>query len=1107
MDRAEKEALRAQAREMLNSPDLTAMETLVSHLNSQDDSQKSTATKLFKFCAGEYPNNHMLKLSHLFRSCPRFDTRIRSGKLFYSLLLHPWYSYHLISPMILTEIKLAFIDCIHQEKPEPFSKITCRIVSVLAKFIFDDNKDWPELSDYAIEYVESDTEHIQELTILVFAKMPESLGKKSLAHLNRLHSTFLRRLESLNSRTRLHAISASANLVRVVPHTLYRQLEDLLPAMMQVVFEFFIEDQEMHAQKALGELVVLAMPAVEFFVPRLDYVFKSMIRIAKNGAFTEQTRCVAVKVLSALSDAWEIELIEKLPHDIIRSLFPVLMRMLTVVQDDPAWHDANNEDGMNAGKSESYDLGVYVLDQLSVALNEDIIMAIALELVPVYLAAPEWQNRFAGITALARTAQVFLEVYNLVGWLITENLNQVVTMALNLFQDPHPRVRWAAVNAITLLTKAFGPDLQVQYHQVIFPALAAATGDSQNPRVQAHAAVTMLLFCKKCTPNILTPYLAEIASILPVLLQNGNQVLQEEAWATLVSAASSQDQFQIDYDKIIPFLKAILLNATDTSKRTLRAKSMECISSIAMVVGKDKFQEDAREVIEILISLQGSLIQRDHYMQINILKTLFRLCKCLGSEIFPYSGVLMPALLQIFNQSEGIEAINILEEKALSCAVLTYCAAQLKEKFFPWIDQVIDAMIPLVNFHHTKTRLAAVSAMPALLHSAKLAVEKKQAQGHKNSYIQKLVLQVVPALVEALSKGSPETYNLWCYLMERLKLVGYYMEASIEETQTEASGSLFTKSQVKLIVNEIKRVLTARTVDNLDWVKDEEKEEIFSQSGDCLCMLIKKVKDKFSPFFDELLSYISEMLFEALNVDGIIIQAYNISNIKFGSYNPIMIILKRGNDKSAKQKQTAFCIFNDVVQQSEEAALKYGDFYLPFLLQACKDENPNVQQKYLLSLPPSPSHMLQEAARGIGVCAEFGGAKFNPSAEEAISSLNAMIGDPDALNSNNARAYDMAVSALGKICEFHHDRINAAQVFSVWLSYLPLRNDSVEAKLVHEQLCSMLEKLDNELLGPDNINLPKILDVISEVLNDSDKLLTVETAKRMVALFERYKQL
>lgn len=58
-----------------------------------------------------------------------------------------------------------------------------------------------------------------------------------------------------------------------------------------------------------------------------------------------------------------------------------------------------------------------------------------------------------------------------------------------------------------------------------------------------------------------------------------------------------QEHFKKYYDAVMPYLKAILMNATDKSNRMLRAKSMECISLVGMAVGKDKFRDDAKQVI------------------------------------------------------------------------------------------------------------------------------------------------------------------------------------------------------------------------------------------------------------------------------------------------------------------------------------------------------------------------------------------------------------------------------------------------------------------------------------------------------------------------------
>ncbi|KAG5121793.1 hypothetical protein JHK84_040133 [Glycine max] len=205
-----------------------------------------------------------------------------------------------------------------------------------------------------------------------------------------------------------------------------------------------------------------------------------------------------------------------------------------------------------------------------------------------------------------------LTLWYLMVQVMIKNLEQVLSMILNSFCDPHPRVRWAAINAIGQLSTDLGPDLQ------------------------AHAASAVLNFTENCTPDILTRYLDGIVSKLLVLLQNGKQMVQEGALTALASVAdSSEVQFQKYYDAVMPYLKAILVNANDKSNRMLRAKAMECISLVGMAVGKEKFRDDAKQVMDVLMSLQQSQLDVDDPTASYMLQ-----------DFLPYMGFVMPPLLQ-----------------------------------------------------------------------------------------------------------------------------------------------------------------------------------------------------------------------------------------------------------------------------------------------------------------------------------------------------------------------------------------------------------------------------------------------------------------------------
>ncbi|KAE8705698.1 hypothetical protein F3Y22_tig00110418pilonHSYRG00061 [Hibiscus syriacus] len=485
-----------------------------------------------------------------------------------------------------------------------------------------------------------------------------------------------------------------------------------------------------------------------------------------------------------------------------------------------------------------------------------------------------------------------------------------------------------------------------------------------------------------------------------------------------------------------------------------------------------------REVMEVLMSLQGSQMETDDPTTSYMLQAWARLCKCLGQDFLPYMSVVMPPLLQSAqlkpdvtitsadpdndiedSDDESMETItlgdkrigiktSVLEEKATACNMLCCYADELKEGFFPWIDQVAPTLVPLLKFYfHEEVRKAAVSAMPELLRSAKLAVEKGMAQGRNETYAKQLSDYIVPALVEALHK-EPDT-----------------------EICASMLDALNECIQVRSIVDEIKQVITASAsrkreraerakaedfdVEEGELIKEENEQE--EEVSEILGTLVKTFKASFLPFFDELSSYLTPMW---------------------------------GRDKTAEERRIAICIFDDVAEQCREAAIKYYDTYLPFILEACNDESPDVRQA---------------AVYGLGVCTEFCGPIFKPLVGEALSRLNAVIRHLNALQSENVMAYDNAVSALGKICLFHRGSIDAAQVVPAWLNCLPIKGDLIEAKVVHEQLCSMVERSDNDVLGPNHQYLPKIVAIFAEVLCGKD-LATEQTASRMVNLLRQLQQ-
>ncbi|KAJ3674613.1 hypothetical protein LUZ60_005229 [Juncus effusus] len=1074
-------------------PDPAQFETLISALMSSSNADRGSAEALFNHCRSRNPETLTLKLAHLLHSSSRPELKSMSAILLRKLLTSTQSApsvYPLLSPAGQANLKSVLLSSLHQDSPKSISKKLCDAISELGATLLPDSA-WPELIPFLFQSASSPDApaRLQESSLLIFGRLSEYIADSLTQHLGTIHALLLASLTHPTSPdVRIAALTAAVSLVQCLSSSSDRDsLQDLLPSMMRALTDCLNSGQEASAQEALELLVELAGTEPRFLRRQIVDVVTAMLQVAEAEQLEEGTRHLAVEFVVTLAEARERApgMMRKFPQFVGR-LFAVLMKLLLDIDDEPAWHSAIEEDE-DAGETSNYGVAQECLDRLAIAIGGNAVVPIASELLPAYLQSPDWQNHHAALITLAQIAEGCAKV-------MIKNLEQVVNMILSGFNHPHPRVRWAAINAIGQLSTDLGPDLQTQYHNKVLPALANAMDDFQNPRVQAHAASAILNFSENCTPEILTPYLDGIVSKLLVLLQqNGKQMVQEGALTALASVAdSSQEQFQKYYDAVMPYLKAILINATDKSNRMLRAKSMECISLVGMAVGKDKFRDDAKQVMEVLMSLQGSQLENDDPITSYMLQAWARLCKCLGQDFLPYMSVVMPPLLQSAqlkpdvtitsadsddeiddSDDDSIETItlgdkrigirtSVLEEKATACNMLCCYADELKEGFFPWIDQVAPTLVPLLKFYfHEEVRRAAVASMPELLRSAKLALEKGLAGGRDESYLKQLSDYIIPALVEALHK-EPET-----------EIASSMLEALNECMQM--SGTLLGENQVRAIVDEIKNVITASATrkrerserakaedfdaDEGELIEEEneQEEEVFDQVGECLGTLIKTFKNSFLPFFDELSVYITPML---------------------------------GKDKTGEERRIAICIFDDVAEQCREAALKYYETFVPFLLEASNDEDANVRQA---------------AVYGIGVCAEFGGSVFRPLVGEALSKLNNVISHPEATHSDNLMAYDNAVSALGKICQFHRESIDASQVVPVWLSCLPLKGDLIEAKVVHDQLCSMVERSDAVVLGPNNQYLPKIVHVFAEVLCGKD-MASEQTTSRMINLLRQIQQ-
>ncbi|KAL8201585.1 hypothetical protein R6Q57_010732 [Mikania cordata] len=466
--------------------------------------------------------------------------------------------YPSLSPATQSALKSTLLESVGRESSKSISKKLCDTVSELASLVLPENG-WPELLPFMFQCVTSGNPRHRESALLIFAQLAQYIGETLIPHLDTLHAVFLGCLGAgIDPDVRIAALNASINFIQCLENASDRdKFHDLLPLMMQTLTGALISGEESTAQDALELLIELAGTEPRFLKKQITEVVGSMLQIAEAETLEEGTKHLALEFVITLAEAREKApgMMRKLPQ-FIKRLFEILMKMLLDVEDDPAWHSAEVEHE-DAGESSNYSAGQEYLDRLSISLGGNTIVPVVSEILPAYLAAPEWQKHHAALIAIAQIAEGCSKV-------MTKSLEQVVSMVLNSFHDPHPRLDGRLLMQLVSSLQTW--DQTCKLSIIILCCLL-------------WLQQWMMFIIHGCSSSK-TSTSMELYDLLYWRLKS-----------YFVKQVVKIEHFEKYYDAVMPYLKVILVNATDKNQsHASRAKSMECISLVGMAVGKGQVQ-------------------------------------------------------------------------------------------------------------------------------------------------------------------------------------------------------------------------------------------------------------------------------------------------------------------------------------------------------------------------------------------------------------------------------------------------------------------------------------------------------------------------------------
>lgn len=736
-----------------------------------------------------------------------------------------------------TQLKEQIILVVQQEQSDSMRRKICEIIAEVARNLIDDdgNNQWPEVLQFLFQCANAPNPQLKEAALRIFTAVPGIFGNQQTNYLDLIKQMLQQSLHSQNYEVRFQAVRAVGSfiLLHEKETPILKHFSDLLPSMIQVTVENLEKQDD---DSLLKVLIELAESTPKYLRPQLQQIFELCMKVFSNSDMLDSWRHMALEVMVTLSETAP-SMVRKVADKYVVALIPLVLTMMTDIDDDNDWGTCDEiiEDDNDANNV----VAESALDRLACGLGGKMILPLIVHNIPGMLSHPDWKQRHAALMAISAAGEGCHKQ-------MEDILPNIMDGVLRYLQDPHPRVRYAACNAIGQMSTDFAPFFEKKFHDRVVPGLMMVLDDNENPRVQAHAGAALVNFSEDCPKHILTQYLDGIMGKLEAILsakfkelvEKGTKLVLEQVVTTIASVAdTSEKEFVTYYDRLMPCLKYIIQNANTEELKMLRGKTIECVSLIGLAVGAEKFMVDASEVMDLLLKTHTEDLPDDDPQTSYLISAWSRICKVMGKRFEQYLPLVMGPVLRTAamkpevalldnedmqsvegdidwqfvslgeQQNFGIRTAG-LEDKANACVMLVCYARELKDGFAEYAEEVVKLMVPMLKFYfHDTVRSAAGESLPYLLDCAKI----KGPQ-----YVQGMWAYICPELLKAIDT-EPETE----VMMELMHSLAQCIE-------TLGNGCLSEEAMTELlrILDKMLKQHFERAQDRLKKHLDEDYDEV-----------------------------------------------------------------------------------------------------------------------------------------------------------------------------------------------------------------------------------------------------------------------------------------
>lgn len=834
------------------------------------------------------------------------------------------------------------------------------------------------------------------------------------------------------SQVRIASVEAFASFFRSITKKAQSKYYSLIGEILNILPPIKDSGDAELLSKALVSLIDLAEVAPKMFKPLFNSLVQFSISVIQDKDLGETARQNALELMATFAD--NAPLMCKKDANFTNDMVTQCLSLMTDVgADDDDAEEWNVSEDLDEESDSNHVAGEQCMDRLANKLGGQAILPPTFNWLPRMMTSSAWRDRHAALMAISAISEGCRE-------LMVGELDKVLDLVLPALRDPHPRVRWAACNAVGQMSTDFAGTMQEKYHQVVLPNIIPVL-ESSEPRVQAHAAAALVNFCEEAEKDILEPYLDQLLNHLLMLLQSPKRFVQEQALSTIATVADSAEAaFSKYYDTLMPLLFNVLQEEQSKEYRLLRAKAMECATLIALAVGKDRMGQDALNLVQLLGRIQNSVSEADDPQASYLLHCWGRMCRVLGREFVPFLAGVIPPLTELagakadiqllddeeqvaqIQDEEGWELVplkgkvigiktSILDDKHMAIELIVIYAQVLEDAFEPYVNDIMEkiALPGLAFFFHDPVRVASAKCVPALLNAY------KKAHGPESAELGALWGRTVERVLEVLStEPAIDTLaEMYQCFYECLECIG---------------RNCLSDAHMTTFIESARTVLQDYNIRVKERLEEQAENEDGEEASEDILFAIEDDQNLLSDMNKAFHSIFKTMGTSFLPHWAGLIEFYSMAVV-----NP-----------DPTQRQWAICIYDDVLEFCGPESWQYKDQIIQPLIDGMQDDVPANRQA---------------AVYGVGVAAHKGGENWSEFVAASLETLFQVIQRPNARADDDIFATENASAAIAKILHYNASKVaNWDSVAAAWIDTLPITNDEEATPYAYAFLSQLIEQ-------------------------------------------------